>query len=311
MELPKGCSGQRTFFSAILSMLSLGLSTPSLLSSEWFVGTQKVPKPLCDGQGLAAKCFDMPMSLDGDVTNTSVKEVVQYTWETGDDSVSFLTFHSGMWLSCEQTMEDQGERCRSFIELTPPAEREILWLSLGVQITYIGLQFISFLLLLTGLLLTGNPGCGLKLSTFAAISSVLSVRWEVEAGEFLEAHRSANLGYAVVNSLVCTAWVSFTCCMASAATTFNIYTRMALEFKCRHSKSFNANPNCLVHHHQFPSTAAHVGGPLTSCHQYPNHPICSVSKGVDFYSALQDKGFQQETSQELREVAGSCVEEQC
>uniref|UniRef100_A0A8C6WDK6 Germ cell associated 1 n=1 Tax=Nannospalax galili TaxID=1026970 RepID=A0A8C6WDK6_NANGA len=355
MELPKGCSGQRTFFSAILSMLSLGLSTPSLLSSEWFVGTQKVPKPLCDGQGLAAKCFDMPMSLDGDVTNTSVKEVVQYTWETGDDSVSFLTFHSGMWLSCEQTMEDQGERCRSFIELTPPAERgekgllefatlqgpchptlrsggewlmenaflpdlplgpvaKILWLSLGVQITYIGLQFISFLLLLTGLLLTGNPGCGLKLSTFAAISSVLSGDGKqpgMVAHAFNPSIQEAEAGESLSSRPACTAWVSFTCCMASAATTFNIYTRMALEFKCRHSKSFNANPNCLVHHHQFPSTAAHVGGPLTSCHQYPNHPICSVSKGVDFYSALQDKGFQQETSQELREVAGSCVEEQC
>lgn len=54
---------------------------------------------------------------------------------------------------------------------------EILWLSLGAQITYIGLQFVSFLLLLTDLLLPENPGCGLKLSAFAAISSVLSGEW--------------------------------------------------------------------------------------------------------------------------------------
>ncbi|KAL1775705.1 germ cell-specific protein 1 protein isoform X4 [Sigmodon hispidus] len=173
MELQKGSPVQRTFISAILNMLSFGLSAASLLSSEWFVGTQKVPKSLC-GQGLAAKCFDMPMSLDGVVTNTSAQEVVQYTWETGDDRFSFLTFHSGMWLSCEETMEEPGEKCRSFIELTPPAQREVLWLSLGTQIAYIGLQFISFLLLLTDLLLTGNPGCGLKLSAFAAISLVLS-----------------------------------------------------------------------------------------------------------------------------------------
>ncbi|KAG3292355.1 germ cell associated 1, transcript variant X6 [Ictidomys tridecemlineatus] len=214
MELTKGFSGQRTFISAALSLLSLSLSTTSLLSSSWFVGTQKVPKPLC-GKSLAAKCFDMPMSLEGSFPNASTPEVVQYSWETGDDRFSFLTFRSGMWLSCEETMEEPGERCRSFIELTPPAERgekgllefatlqgpchptlrfggewlkekaffphlplglvaKILWLSLGAQITYIGLEFISFLLLLMDLLLTGNPGCGLKLSAFAAIASVLS-----------------------------------------------------------------------------------------------------------------------------------------
>ncbi|XP_054382842.1 germ cell-specific gene 1 protein isoform X6 [Pongo abelii] len=122
MELAKAFSGQRTLLSAILSMLSLSFSTTSLLSNYWFVGTQKVPKPLCE-KGLAAKCFDMPVSLDGDTTNTSTQEVVQYNWETGDDRFSFQSFRSGMWLSCEETVEEPGERCRSFIELTPPAER--------------------------------------------------------------------------------------------------------------------------------------------------------------------------------------------
>lgn len=119
MEFQKGSSDQRTVISAVLNMLSLGLSTASLLSSEWFVGTQKVPKPLC-GQSLAAKCFDMPMSLDGGITNTSAKEVVQYTWETGDDRFSFLTFRSGMWLSCEETMEEPGN------SLTPAARPDLL-----------------------------------------------------------------------------------------------------------------------------------------------------------------------------------------
>ncbi|XP_011374296.1 germ cell-specific gene 1 protein isoform X9 [Pteropus alecto] len=215
MELPKGFSGQRTFLSAVLNLLSLSLSTASLLSNYWFVGTQKVPKPLC-GKGLATKCFDMSMPLDGGSTNASSQEVVQYSWETGDDRFSYHTFRSGMWLSCEETVEEPGERCRSFTELTPPTERgekgllefatlqgprhptlrfggkrlmekaflphlplglvaKILWLSLGAQFAYIGLELISFLLLLMDLLLfTGNPGCGLKLSAFAAISSVLS-----------------------------------------------------------------------------------------------------------------------------------------
>ncbi|XP_052031097.1 germ cell-specific gene 1 protein isoform X2 [Apodemus sylvaticus] len=366
MEFQKGSSEQRTFISAILNMLSLGLSTASLLSSEWFVGTQKVPKPLC-GQSLAAKCFDMPMSLDGGITNTSAKEVVQYTWETGDDRFSFLAFRSGMWLSCEETMEEPGEKCRRFHELTPPAQRgekgllelaalqgschpalrsggewliekasllhlpwgpvaKVLWLSLGAQTAYIGLQFISFLLLLTDLLLTSNPGCGLKLSAFAAVSLVLSGLLGMVAhmlySQVFQATanlgpedwrpHSWNYGWAFY-----TAWVSFTCCMASAVTTFNTYTRMVLEFKCRHSKSFNTNPSCLAQHHRclLPSLtcacAAPAGDPLTSCRRYPSHPIRSVSEGIDLYSALQDKEFQQGISQELPEAAESSVEEQC
>ncbi|KAM6162323.1 germ cell-specific gene 1 protein isoform 2-T2 [Erethizon dorsatum] len=363
MELPKGGSGQRTFVSAVLSMLSLSLSTTSLLSSYWFVGTQKVPKPLC-GKGLATKCFDMPLSLEGGITNTSAQEVVQYSWQTGDDRFFFLTFRSGLWLSCEEIMEEPGERCRSFLELTPPAKRgekgllefptlqglchpalrfgglmentflphlpsglaaKILWLSLSAQITYIGLQFISFLLLLMDLLLTGNPGCGLKLSAFAAISSVLSGLLGMVAHMMYSQvfQATANLGpedwrphawnYGWAFYM---AWVSFTCCMASAVTTFNTYTKMVLEFKCRHSKSFKENPSCLPNHHrcflQQLSCAAHPGGPLTSYHQYHNRPVHSVSEGVDFYSALQDKAFQQGLSPELKEVADSSVKkEQC
>jgi hypothetical protein len=41
--------------------------------------------------------------------------VVQYSWEAGDDRFSFLTFRSGMWLSCEEIMEESGR------PLTPSA----------------------------------------------------------------------------------------------------------------------------------------------------------------------------------------------
>uniref|UniRef100_A0AAA9SVA8 Germ cell associated 1 n=2 Tax=Bos TaxID=9903 RepID=A0AAA9SVA8_BOVIN len=122
MGLPKGFSSQRKRLSAVLNMLSLSLSTASLLSNYWFVGTQKVPKPLC-GKGLPAKCFDVPVPLDGGGTNASSPEVVHYSWETGDDRFTFHAFRSGMWLSCAEIMEEPGERCRSFLELTPPTER--------------------------------------------------------------------------------------------------------------------------------------------------------------------------------------------
>ncbi|XP_040344801.1 germ cell-specific gene 1 protein isoform X5 [Herpailurus yagouaroundi] len=307
VELSQGFYGQRAFLSAILNMLSLSLSTVSLLSNYWFVGTQKVPKPVC-GKGLAAKCFDVPVPLDGSSTNnTSSQEVVQYSWEAGDDRFSFHTFWSGMWLSCEESVE----------------EPEILWLSMGAQFSSIGLEFVSFLLLLMDLLFTGNPGCGLKLSAFAAISSVLSgllgmvahmmysqvFQATVNVGPEDWRPHAWNYGWAFY-----TAWVSFTCCMASAVTTFNTYTKLVLEFKCKHSKSFKGNLTCLPHHHQCflqQLCAAHTGGPLTSYHQYPNQPIRSVSEGVDFYSELHNKGLQQGPSQALKEeVAGSVVEEE-
>uniref|UniRef100_A0A2I3SRR6 Germ cell associated 1 n=1 Tax=Pan troglodytes TaxID=9598 RepID=A0A2I3SRR6_PANTR len=293
MELAKAFSGQRTLLSAILSMLSLSFSTTSLLSNYWFVGTQKVPKPLCE-KGLAAKCFDMPVSLDGD-TNTSTQEVVQYNWETGDDRFSFRSFRSGMWLSCEETVEEpallhpqswkqfralrssgtaaaKGERCRSFIELTPPAERGLLGMVAHMMYSQV----------------------------FQATANLGPEDWRPHVW---------NYGWAFYM-----AWLSFTCCMASAVTTFNTYTRMVLEFKCKHSKSFKENPNCLPHHHQcFPrrlSSAAPTAGPLTSYHQYHNQPIHSVSEGVDFYSELRNKGFQRGASQELKEAVRSSVEEE-
>uniref|UniRef100_A0A673TI11 Germ cell associated 1 n=1 Tax=Suricata suricatta TaxID=37032 RepID=A0A673TI11_SURSU len=290
MELPKGFYGQRTFLSAILNMLSLSLSTTSLLSNYWFVGTQKVPKPVC-GKGLATKCFGMPVPLDGSSTNTSSQEVVQYSWEAGDDRFSFLTFWSGMWLSCEESMDEPAllrpqswkkrssgavaanrERCRSFIELTPPTERGLLGMVAHMMYSQV----------------------------FQATANVGPEDWRPH---------SWNYGWAFY-----TAWVSFTCCMASAVTTFNTYTKLVLEFKCKHSKSFKGNLTCLPHHHQCflrQPCAAHTGGPLTSYQQYHNQPIRSVSEGVDFYSELRNKGFQQGPSQGLKEeVAGSFVEEE-
>uniref|UniRef100_A0A5F9CY13 Germ cell associated 1 n=1 Tax=Oryctolagus cuniculus TaxID=9986 RepID=A0A5F9CY13_RABIT len=271
MELPQGSSGQRTRLSAVLSLLSLSLSTTSLLSSYWFVGTQKVPKPVC-GKGLATECFDVPVPVDGGIPNASSQEVVQYSWEAGDDRFTFLTFRSGMWLSCEEIMEEPGERCRSFLELTPPTERGLLGMVAHMMYSQV----------------------------FQATANLGPEDWRPHTW---------NYGWAFYM-----AWVSFTCCMASAVTTFNTYTRMVLEFKCRHSKSFKENPGCLPHHHQCflqqLSRAAHPGGPLPSYHQYPNQPPHSVSEGVDFYSALQNKGFQQGTSQELKEATGAAVEEE-
>uniref|UniRef100_F6TBZ7 Germ cell associated 1 n=1 Tax=Ornithorhynchus anatinus TaxID=9258 RepID=F6TBZ7_ORNAN len=230
---------RRAILAVILNLLALGLSTAALLGSHWCVGTQKVPKPLC-GKGSVAKCIGVPVPAGGGVgVNTSGREVVHYSWETGDDRFTFRYFHAGMWLSCEENVEGPGERCRSFIELTPTTERGILWLALGSELVYIGLLVVSFLLLLAEMLHSDNPVCGLKLNAFAAVSSVLSgllgmvahmmytqvFQATVSLGPEDWRPHSWDYGWAFY-----LAWFSFTCCMASAVTTLNAYTKMMLEF---------------------------------------------------------------------------------
>ncbi|KFQ11694.1 Germ cell-specific 1, partial [Haliaeetus albicilla] len=258
----------RAFLAVILNLLALSLSTTALLGSYWCTGTQKVPKPLC-GKSKATKCIGVPMPPDAGASNVSSQDVVHYSWETGDDRFAFKYFHTGMWLSCEESMEGPEEKCRSFIELSPPAERvletsdplpyevgfvssnkfpslslssccRILWLSLGSEMLYISLLLISFILLMVEMLHTGNPVCGLKLNAFAAVSSVLSgllgmvahmmytqvFQATVNLGPEDWRPHSWDYGWAFYM-----AWASFTCCMASAVTTLNTYTKTVLEFK--------------------------------------------------------------------------------
>ncbi|KFQ32249.1 Germ cell-specific 1, partial [Mesitornis unicolor] len=258
----------RAFLAVILNLLALSLSTTALLGSYWCTGTQKVPKPLC-GKSKATKCIGVPMPPDAGAGNISAQEEVHYSWETGDDRFAFRYFHTGMWLSCEESMEGPEEKCRSFIELSPPAEREletsdplpyevgfvsshkltslsllsccrILWLSLGSEMLYISLLLISFILLMVEMLHTGNPICGLKLNAFAAVSSVLSGLLGMVAHMMYTQvfQATVNLGpedwrphtwdYGWAFYM---AWASFTCCMASAVTTLNTYTKTVLEFK--------------------------------------------------------------------------------
>lgn len=107
MELLKGLPLRRTFLAVILNLLALTLSTTALLGSYWCTGTQKVPKSLC-GKTKASQCVGVPMPSDADASNVSSEDTVHYSWETGDDRFAFRYFHTGMWLSCEESMEGPG-----------------------------------------------------------------------------------------------------------------------------------------------------------------------------------------------------------
>uniref|UniRef100_A0A803VDL7 Germ cell associated 1 n=1 Tax=Ficedula albicollis TaxID=59894 RepID=A0A803VDL7_FICAL len=354
MELLKGLPLRRTLLAVVLNLLALTLSTTALLGSYWCTGTQKVPKPLC-GKTKASQCIGVPIPPDGDASNFSSDDSVHYSWETGDDRFAFRYFHTGMWLSCEESLEGPEEKCRSFIELSPPAERGILWLSLSSEMLYISLLLISFILLMVEILHTGNPVCGMKLNAFAAVSSVLSgkcitIVLESSALESLLFH--SRLKYAAlapaVTSLLCPlcpgllgmvahmmysqvfqatvnlgpedwrphtwdygwafymAWASFTCCMASAVTTLNTYTKTILEFKRNHIKGYDDSLKENPQHHQC------FIQQISSYYEPKGKAFHSVSEGVDFYTDLQQKILQREPELDLDEVLGQTIgEDRC
>ncbi|XP_071968854.1 germ cell-specific gene 1-like protein [Engystomops pustulosus] len=227
---------RRAGIALTLSSLSLLFSVTAFCSSYWCQGVRKAPKPLCTGAARESCIRNNQSDYNGS------SSVVHYTWETGDDKFIERHFHAGIWYSCEESISGEGEKCRSFIALTPPADRGVLWLSIVAEVLYITL-------LLTGVSLMSVEICyytsvidGLKLNAFAAIFTVLSgllgmvahmmyttvFQMTVNLGP--EDWRPQNWDY---GWSYCLAWGSFTCCMAASVTTINRYTKTILEFKQR------------------------------------------------------------------------------
>lgn len=81
--------------SFIQTVASLFLGGLALMSSYWCVGKQKVPKPLCSPTK-HSNCIPVP-----GVSNSSS---IQFSWETGDDRFVFPSFHTGLFVSCEENI---------------------------------------------------------------------------------------------------------------------------------------------------------------------------------------------------------------
>lgn len=81
--------------SFIQTVVSLFLGGTALMSSYWCVGQQKVPKPLCTPTK-HSNCIPVP-----GVSNSSN---IQFFWETGDDRFVFPTFHTGLFITCEENI---------------------------------------------------------------------------------------------------------------------------------------------------------------------------------------------------------------
>uniref|UniRef100_A0A4W6FPQ4 Si:ch211-232m10.6 n=1 Tax=Lates calcarifer TaxID=8187 RepID=A0A4W6FPQ4_LATCA len=155
-------------------------------------------------------------------------------------------FHTGFWLSCEKHNEgdDQEEKCRSFIELTPGETQGVLWLSVISEFMYIGLLAMGFLLMCVEAicLCAKREMNALKINAFAAMCTVLSgmmgmvahmmyttvFQMTVSIGPKDWRPQTWDYGWSFAM-----AWLSFSCCMAAAVATLNSYTKTIIEMKHR------------------------------------------------------------------------------
>ncbi|TKS69151.1 Germ cell-specific gene 1-like protein [Collichthys lucidus] len=111
----KTSSRCRTLLSVSLNFFALFFSMTAFITSYWCVGTQRVAKPKCSK-------LRTHQCIDYGVNETDLNKVV-YSWETGDDRFLFRQFHTGIWFSCEENIDDESEICRSFIDLAPASEK--------------------------------------------------------------------------------------------------------------------------------------------------------------------------------------------
>ncbi|RXN28568.1 epsin-1-like protein [Labeo rohita] len=174
----------------------------------------------------------------------NLANAVHYIWETGEDKYMQRYFHTGFWLSCEKHNDGAGEKCRSFIELTPGETQGVLWLSVISEFAYISLLAMGFLLMWVELLLLclNKDMYALKINAFAAICTVLSgmmgmvahmmyttvFQMTVSIGPKDWRPQTWDYGWSFAM-----AWISFSCCMAAAVFTLNSYTKTLIEMKHR------------------------------------------------------------------------------
>ncbi|XP_062386910.1 germ cell-specific gene 1-like protein [Sardina pilchardus] len=221
----------------VLTLVSLLLGTAAVIAPYWVEGSQKVPKPLCSPvkKLMCIQVEDLSNGTGGGGDDT-------FSWETGDDRFVFPTFHSGLWITCQENiLKDLYEKCRSFNALTPGSERGILWLSVAMELMYIGLLFISSMLLLLQLCLSAwFPAAqrwGQLVNAYSAVFTVLGgllgmvahmmfmqvfhVTVSTGPEDFKPHGYFYSWGFYV-------AWVGFLFCMSSGVSTLNNYTKKVI-----------------------------------------------------------------------------------
>ncbi|XP_031726655.1 germ cell-specific gene 1-like protein [Anarrhichthys ocellatus] len=215
-------SPRLSFIQTVVSLFTGGIA---LMSSHWCTGQQKVPKPLCSPIK-HSNCIPVP-----GVSNSTN---IQFSWETGDDRFVFPVFHTGLFLICEEDIYADSAA--------------MMWLSLSLEILYVGLLVISCTLLSVQLCIRAwcpsTQRWGQLLNAFAAIFTVLGGLlgmvghmmfmqvFQTTASMGPEDFKPHSYGYSWAFYV---AWFAFTVCMSAGVSTLNNYTENVLMMGPRYS----------------------------------------------------------------------------
>ncbi|XP_030646588.1 germ cell-specific gene 1-like protein [Chanos chanos] len=238
----------RASFALMLNLVAFAMAVSAVTTSYWCEGTRKVVKPFCSGPTTPKQTYCIRFNS----SNLNDSRQVQYIYETGEEKFLMKKFHTGIWFSCEQTVDLIGFTCRNFLEIAPQHERGVLWLCIVAECLFIGLLFTGGVLMSVELCHCCNLMNRLKLNAFAALCTALS-------GLFgMVAHMMFTTAFQLAVSMgpedwkpktwdyswsYILAWCSFATCMASAVTALNHYTKTIIEFKF---KRRNIEKNLLI-----------------------------------------------------------------
>ncbi|XP_036408172.1 germ cell-specific gene 1-like protein [Megalops cyprinoides] len=226
----------RAYLALTLNLVALTFAVSAVTTSYWCEGTRKVVKPFCTGPVSPKQTYCIRFNS----SNLNDSRLVQYIWETGEDKFIMRKFHTGIWVSCEQSINMIGFTCRNFLEIAPAHERGVLWLCIVAECFYIGLLFMGGLLMSLEMCCCCNLMNGLKMNAFAAVLTALSgllgmvahmmftTAFQLSVSLGPEDWRPKTWDYSWSYLL---AWCSFAACMASAVATLNRYTKTIIEFR--------------------------------------------------------------------------------
>ncbi|XP_015241397.1 PREDICTED: germ cell-specific gene 1-like protein [Cyprinodon variegatus] len=230
--------GRRASLAITLNFVALAFAVSAVTTSYWCEGTRKVPKPFCSGPPMKMKQW---YCIRFNSSNLNDSRQVQYIFETGEEKFIMRKFHTGIFFSCEQAADMNGQNCRDIFSVFPG----VLWLCVVAESLYLGLLFIGGVLLIMEQGSCFSVMNKLKLSAFAAMCTALSGLCGMLAHMMFTTifHLAVAIGpedwrpktwdYSWSYAL---AWCSFGTCMGSAVTTLNRYTKTIIEFKYkRHS----------------------------------------------------------------------------
>ncbi|KAA0705205.1 Germ cell-specific gene 1-like protein [Triplophysa tibetana] len=210
----------RASLALTFNYVAFAMAMSAVTTSYWCEGTRKVVKPFCSGQVTVKQTYCIRFNS----SNINDTRLVQYIYETGEEKFLMRKFHTGIWFSCEQTVDLQG----------------VLWLCIVSECLYITLLFTGGALMVIEMCPCFNLINRLKLNAFAAVCTALSgllgmvahmmftTAFQLAVSMGPEDWRPKTWDYSWSYFL---AWGSFATCMGSAVTALNRYTKTIIEFK--------------------------------------------------------------------------------